>query len=909
MRRIAQIILTVASVSQSFFAAAATPQPDLATLVRPLYEDLKQPEYFESRCMLAPLFAADKRFIAMSRDDTFRPGDRILSINREPLDPASDRAAHQLLVRYPPDATVTVRVQRAETEVDVTAPCSDTAAYYAELRAAVTAALQDDAAACADRMRDAGKLHALASTWLNVALNCESKAGRIAASHVLPEYFMVYHVRLMENDSSPSALQKVRQSLQEAAQKMLDAGSRPLAEKLQQEYAGEVAKWSPLQANQLALQLQQRPPVSPQTGIQAPNQVSVTQNASVTNLTMTGQLAAKNPVGCVPLSELDNTRTPPDLYLGVSACITKDDFHAAAALFALAGIESRFDAERVLDKSAGQAGQVLIMNTFNGLPNEKREKFGKIVGELAADPQALANTCGAIRKIGYPNYYPEYMVLHGIGAFAAKPGDPTLAPTFDAAASWNSLLTTYLNCHEAPLIPAGTTPPAKENVPSSDPNRMKPGLYQVQTNAGNVIPESNTGPTYMRMCFTQAMIDASNPVPPKSGECDRYQVIRHDNTTHIDFRCSKNGTEETGSSDETINGNSRHSVIDVTTAGANSIHLVTDLIFLGPDCNAAYAAPPVPISVRHYRYEGSFKAGARDFHLNVEYQCRLEGDPTAAFTQLEWRLNGGMNRLKLVGKLPDGSAFKIQPLHLDWRMWDKNAGPCAASTKTVDSEIWLISPGNPPRIERFDPSHGFSNDRQLTNIESRLVLDKTDSIPPGTPALKAPPYVEDRPQYYTVEMISVPAGNISDQKGLKEFTEQKHVPWLGEGQAYPFTAWSDDDVAFARHYTAIFTTLEDRRGGPGKDIEGTNTYYARPANTEWHIDREHRDHASQWQLMPDRNDADKHMLRPDTAAMTKTWVVYEGARIEVPLFSFYRVLYDPKRDEYVQFSINRRDVE
>jgi hypothetical protein len=81
---------------------------------------------------------------------------------------------------------------------------------------------------------------------------------------------------------------------------------------------------------------------------------------------------------------------------------------------------------------------------------------------------------------------------------------------------------------------------------------------------------------------------------------------------------------------------------------------------------------------------------------------------------------------------------------------------------------------------------------------------------------------------------------------------------------------------------------------------------ARPANNEWLTDREL---ASQWLLMPDRQDADKHVPRPDPAAMTKTWIVYEGARVEIPLFGYYRVLYDPKRDEYVQFSIDRRDAD
>jgi ankyrin repeat protein len=191
------------------------------------------------------------------------------------------------------------------------------------------------------------------------------------------------------------------------------------------------------------------------SAMQPPN-VTITQNGKVTNLTMTGQLAAKHPLDCVSLTQVDNTRTPPDLYLGVSACILKDDYRTAVALFALAGVESRFDAERVLDKSAGQAGPVLIMNTFNGLPDDKREKFGKTVGELAVDPQALAHTCSAIRKIGYPTYYPEYMVLHGIHAFTAKAGDPTLQPNFDAHTVWNSLLTSYLSCHDAPIQPTAS---------------------------------------------------------------------------------------------------------------------------------------------------------------------------------------------------------------------------------------------------------------------------------------------------------------------------------------------------------------------------------------------------------------------------------------------------------------------
>lgn len=174
--------------------------------------------------------------------------------------------------------------------------------------------------------------------------------------------------------------------------------------------------------------------------------IVVQQNGKVTNLSVVGQLSSKQPLTCVSLELVAKDHTPPDLYQGVSACIQLEDYRTAVALFALAGMESRFDAQRVLDKTAGQAAQVLIMNTFNGVPEDKRAKFQAAVKAVAADPEALSRTCASVRKIGYPTYYPEYMVLHGIRAFTAKPDDPTMEPNFDGATTWNSLLSTYLNC-------------------------------------------------------------------------------------------------------------------------------------------------------------------------------------------------------------------------------------------------------------------------------------------------------------------------------------------------------------------------------------------------------------------------------------------------------------------------------
>ena len=585
--------LALLNCGLAYSAPAQEAGPDIAGLVRPLVEDLNNPECSQSRCLLAPILAADKRSIVSSPDDTFHSHDQIVAINGEPLSTTSARALHDILVKYPADARLSVRVVRAGSETEVTAPCSDNKLYFVMLRAAATAAAQGDAATCADRMADAGKYHALSATWLNVALQCNVKAGRVADAARLSGYFDVYNEALIENEYSLDALLRSRPSLQAAAQKLLKGGSRQLAEKLQQAYSAALSRTAPQLAESLALTLDPDPLTPSYPGIvQRTPTVVTSQSGNVTNVTIAGQLAAKNPVGCVPLSTLDNSRTPPDIYLGVRACILKDDYRAAAALFALAGIESRFDAERVADKSAGQAGQVLIMATFSALPEDKRQEFQKAATGLNADPKGMAPICRAIEKIGFPTYNPEYMVLHGIHAFTAKPGDATLVANFNAPTTWNFLLTNYLSCHDVPPAPAAPTQRAsvgKQERPTG-PNPMMPGLYQVKSNVASQASDLRNEEA-LRLCFTPAMIAAANPVP-QPGQCSQLNIVHKGNTTHTDFSCTKDGVTATGRSDETIEGNKRNSVIDLTTTdntGTHPLHLVTEMIFLGRDCSATYA--------------------------------------------------------------------------------------------------------------------------------------------------------------------------------------------------------------------------------------------------------------------------------------------------------------------------------
>lgn len=177
-----------------------------------------------------------------------------------------------------------------------------------------------------------------------------------------------------------------------------------------------------------------------------PPRIITEQNGRTTNYRVEGSLASTRTIGCIALAQAQNTFTPPDLYRGTLACITQNNPEAAVGLFALAGLYGRFDAERVADTSAGQAKSVLIMNTFAAVSAEQKTQFGEAFQRVTGDPQQLAALCAAVQKIGLPDYYPAYMVLHGIKAFTGNPQDATLRKDFEPAKTWSRLQTAYLHC-------------------------------------------------------------------------------------------------------------------------------------------------------------------------------------------------------------------------------------------------------------------------------------------------------------------------------------------------------------------------------------------------------------------------------------------------------------------------------
>jgi hypothetical protein len=153
------------------------------------------------------------------------------------------------------------------------------------------------------------------------------------------------------------------------------------------------------------------------------------------------------PATCTNLAITANGRGPPVLYLGVADCVKHDEYQRAIELFVLAGLDSQFDAERVRDKSGQQTGQDILMNALQSIAPKQREAFARAIQALHASPQSLAALCEKTHRIGYPTYFPDYMVMHSANSLTVTPQLDALKPAFDAAATWQLVRTRYLNCN------------------------------------------------------------------------------------------------------------------------------------------------------------------------------------------------------------------------------------------------------------------------------------------------------------------------------------------------------------------------------------------------------------------------------------------------------------------------------
>ena len=168
---------------------------------------------------------------------------------------------------------------------------------------------------------------------------------------------------------------------------------------------------------------------------------------SITHYETAGNLVAKHPLLCATVDKLKNTDTPPDLYAGLVDCAKHARYEDAVYFFALAGVYSFFDAERVVDETARAAHSALTRDAMGELDQPTKDAVFAQLKATLGDPAKLPAACMAITRIGPPNYFPQYMVQHGLDAVNDKVKGNGLVPDFDAKTAWDKALDNYLHCH------------------------------------------------------------------------------------------------------------------------------------------------------------------------------------------------------------------------------------------------------------------------------------------------------------------------------------------------------------------------------------------------------------------------------------------------------------------------------
>lgn len=166
----------------------------------------------------------------------------------------------------------------------------------------------------------------------------------------------------------------------------------------------------------------------------------------VSNYEAEGNLEITRGGDCTELVEVTNQWTPADLMASAKACANKAEYERTVQYYLLGVAYGRFDSLRVADRSAHQAVQVMAMGISSDLDEEQRAEFQVRSQELLGDANSIeVLACEHLLRMGMPDYFPRYMIQHGMSAFTGRKGDG-LVEDFDPQAAWKEVTVNFAKC-------------------------------------------------------------------------------------------------------------------------------------------------------------------------------------------------------------------------------------------------------------------------------------------------------------------------------------------------------------------------------------------------------------------------------------------------------------------------------
>lgn len=151
-------------------------------------------------------------------------------------------------------------------------------------------------------------------------------------------------------------------------------------------------------------------------------------------------------VECYEQQTASTNKSPFDLWRSISTCVAEEKYEQAVYLFGLAGSLGIFDSFRVKDTSAHQAAKVLPMTAMGSFPKDKSQAFQRKVQERFSDTTNRTALCVKYKGMPTPDYFPGYMIQHGMAAFSQTSKSDALVQPFNANEAWPKAVDTYMQC-------------------------------------------------------------------------------------------------------------------------------------------------------------------------------------------------------------------------------------------------------------------------------------------------------------------------------------------------------------------------------------------------------------------------------------------------------------------------------
>ena len=183
-------------------------------------------------------------------------------------------------------------------------------------------------------------------------------------------------------------------------------------------------------------------------GSEQSDKFAVIEDGRVTHIQTKGSLASTYFVPCVGIEGVKNVFTPADLYPASARCLQAKQYKRAIELYSLAGAYAAFDGERIADdKVGGAANTVLIMRHVRPVIQSSDEVRDGFVAAMEALSAETGSYCDAVKKIGKPNYHPEYMIRHSLQYLRSNAESyDLLKSNFDADGTWSHILANFFHC-------------------------------------------------------------------------------------------------------------------------------------------------------------------------------------------------------------------------------------------------------------------------------------------------------------------------------------------------------------------------------------------------------------------------------------------------------------------------------